>query len=116
MRKSQFQAPHGLVLGRKGHADSCHGGDPLAHLLQVGHLVRGKVFSYRRWGLSNQGKGFTFPLTSHLPPPPEKKRHASFQFIWFFLGAVQTIQMFALALKFSSYVAFVLGHFAFWRC
>lgn len=69
-------------------------------LLQVGRLVRGNVFSYG----------------SPLPPPPKKKTYGSFQFIWFFPRAVQTIQMFVLALKFCSYVAFILGHFSFWHC
>lgn len=118
MRKSHFQASPGLVLGQKGHADMIMplpgpSGPPPAG----GAPSMGEGLQLPEMVTVQSGEGFYIPPDlPPVPPPKEKKTYASFQFIWFFLGAVQTIQMFALALQFSLYVAFVLGHFDFWHC
>lgn len=59
-----------------------------------------------RWGTSYGGRAsvtevgdcpvlrrvLPSPLPLPTPPPPLPPKYASFQFIWFFLGAVQTIE------------------------
>lgn len=112
--KSCFQAPLEAVLGLRECTDSgcyaCTEGRP-----DLG-LCLPPLGGAPKLGEGLQVRWLVTPQSKERCRHSIKKTHGSFQFIWFFPRAVQTIQMFVLALKFCSCVVFISGHFSFWHC